>query len=549
MTAPHSYDELCEMARALGRPQGTLTVLSHGADPFGVGTPAHVRDAEWFAELWRQHMPESGGHLRRFHYKLVVLSSVAPIALPHGGFYENTINCWSTLKKAGKWARYLELIDADVIEDRRSPAPVIHLRDSFIDLPRVEIYEPSWYEAALVLGAPELPDLPALSLRRPDYPLFVAQPYHQEILVEKSDVEDICLPIARRFGLNYQQFIGQAGLRPCRELVRRVERSGRPCRIHYIYDFDPQGESMPLAVSRKIQWALRKEGLDLDIQLIPLALTKEQCSDLQLPRAPIKENDRGKGRFEERHGEGATELDALEALHPGLLERMLADAVGRYHDDTLHKRTIEAFDAAFQRLSDEVDALNESVVPRFDDDLAVLRSGLEAIEEALEPIRRQLEPIIEQAAVWRREVEQVYHRIAADLAAAAPAFGDDIEWPEAEEADEHSDPLFDSTRSYLDQIEVYKRHQDKPTERRERQKGVPWSAARRAAAAKRKPTPPVKPGGTTQAERRGRTMSATELRHAAGKSRKPWAFPCCGTCLNYSTGTTLHHPREGLAHV
>ena len=34
--------------------------------------------------------------------------------------------------------------------------------------------------------------------------------------------------------------------------------------------------------------------------------------------------------------------------------------------------------------------------------------------------------------------------------------------------DEHPDPLFDSRRSYVDQIEVYKRHQGKPTERRER---------------------------------------------------------------------------------
>jgi hypothetical protein len=34
------------------------------------------------------------------------------------------------------------------------------------------------------------------------------------------------------------------------------------------------------------------------------------------------------------------------------------------------------------------------------------------------------------------------------------------------EGDEHSDPLFDSKRSYVDQIDIYKRHQQRPTEKR-----------------------------------------------------------------------------------
>jgi hypothetical protein len=129
MSAPLGYDALCQMALELRRPQSTLTVLSHGADPFGIGTPAERRDAAWFAQLWEEHMPPSGGHLRRFHYKLVVMSSVSPIALSGGDLYENTMNCWSVLKRAGKWARYLDLIAADVVDDKRSPEPVIYLPD------------------------------------------------------------------------------------------------------------------------------------------------------------------------------------------------------------------------------------------------------------------------------------------------------------------------------------------------------------------------------------------------------------------------------------
>ena len=39
--------------------------------------------------------------------------------------------------------------------------------------------------------------------------------------------------------------------------------------------------------------------------------------------------------FEARYGEGVTELDALEALHPGELERILTPEILRYYDDTL----------------------------------------------------------------------------------------------------------------------------------------------------------------------------------------------------------------------
>jgi hypothetical protein len=49
-----------------------------------------------------------------------------------------------------------------------------------------------------------------------------------------------------------------------------------------------------------------------------------------LPRIPIKETEKRSEAFEQRHGEGATELDALEALHPGVLARILEQEIGRY---------------------------------------------------------------------------------------------------------------------------------------------------------------------------------------------------------------------------
>jgi hypothetical protein len=37
-----------------------------------------------------------------------------------------------------------------------------------------------------------------------------------------------------------------------------------------------------------------------------------------------------------------------------------------------------------------------------------------------------------------------------------------IDWPEPEEGDEDPDPLFDSTRNYMEQLDRYREHQGKP---------------------------------------------------------------------------------------
>src|SRR6266436_9708224 len=99
---------------------------------------------------------------------------------------------------------------------------------------------------------------------------------------------------------------------------------------------------MPVGVARKLEFFNYTRNLGLDITLIPVALTHEQCVEYRLPRIPIKDTVRGKARFEERFGEGQTELDALEALRPGELRRILIGHIERYYDHTVDTRVREA---------------------------------------------------------------------------------------------------------------------------------------------------------------------------------------------------------------
>jgi len=110
----------------------------------------------------------------------------------------------------------------------------------------------------------------------------------------------------------------------------------------YVSDFDPAGRSMPVAAARKIEHFVRRGMADgrglVDIALQPLILTPEQCVAYRLPRVPIKESERRAARFEHRFGEGATELDALEALHPGAIRDILQREIARFFDRALWPR-------------------------------------------------------------------------------------------------------------------------------------------------------------------------------------------------------------------
>src|SRR5262245_2078451 len=185
-----------------------------------------------------------------------------------------------------------------------------------------------------------MPPVPRLFLLPPT----ILQPRHVELWCEKTTVNDVLIELAEMYGTNVVTGAGELSVTACLRLIERAQQSDRPVRILYISDFDPAGMSMPLAVARKIEFLLRARNLNLDIQVRPVALTAEQCRELRLPRTPIKESERRRGRFEEQYGESATELDALEALHPGTLQQILENEIERYFDASLNQRLQEVAD-------------------------------------------------------------------------------------------------------------------------------------------------------------------------------------------------------------
>jgi hypothetical protein len=432
--AQENWRAIHELARKFGRPIASLLALAPQNDPFYLGE-ARLRDAEWFAELYSEHEFGFGIHLRRIHYRLI--SQEMPIRLRDGSDYLNTVECWQKLCTAASAARYAQLVPLDHFVDQRNPECEVYLPDSVIGEPRKFVVRDK-----LEVEIPETVPAPYLALFGDRL-----QPYHVEIWCEKSTVNDVLFPLARQYGLNVQTSVGEISLTRCRELVERAKRNGgRPVRIIYLSDFDPAGQSMPVAAARKLEWLADN---NCDVQLQPIALTHNQCVEYALPRTPIKETELRAARFEARFGEGATELDALEALHPGALEDILVAEIERFYDPD--------FPVAWQRTQSEAQARLDEITTE-----VLSRHGEDAdLEERLAALR-------EAAGELALDIEERNDIIEGELEEAAR--GVEFDWPEPREADEWDNPLFDGIRDYLDQIDSYKAFQGKPTRRRKRRR-------------------------------------------------------------------------------
>jgi len=425
------YNSIKELAGQTGIKTKDLIVLSSGNDPFYADVPHRRERAEWFAQTWDRFGFQHGSHLRRIHYRIA--NHAEPVLWPNGDRYLNTQNDWKALVNASLTARYLGLIQPDVLVDRRNPAPmeIAYFRDA---------PEPNVYVTAPGLDF-DLPDefpVPELVLSR----FHRDQDFLVEVWAEKSTQNDILVPLARRLGFNLVIGLGEMSETATRLAVERAVDANRPMRILYVSDFDPAGRSMPVAVARKIEHKLHSAGIDADITLQPIVLTPEQCAEFQLPRIPIDKDTKRAPKFEHRFGTGATELDALEGLHPGKLAEIIEREVCRYIDPTLQGRVRVA----------------ESEINR---EIAEVENGVSAAHtDSIEELNERYDAISANLAALVDNAEFLWERMSEELEDARPAV-DASKIPVARDPNPVEAPLYSSDRGYLEQLDAYREWQGK----------------------------------------------------------------------------------------
>lgn len=362
LEAPRTVEDLDAAARHLGIPKKKLLVLDPSNDPFNAGTPAKVRDAEWFTGLWERFGFTSEVHIRRIHYRA---QSGGDVVMPNGETYVNTESCWQTLENAAKYARDLALIDPERFADRRNPASLLYGRPrDFEPEPAAEVvygtYDPDRLAGAMRWRLPEISvfDLTAqrFSVGRVEVGGYdydpADQPYQIEVWVEKSTMNDVIGPLCRSVGATFTPGTGFTSKTRTAEMLRRARNHNRPVRVFIISDYDPAGSAMPAAIARNIEFYRDRIAPEVQFAVHHIGMTRTWAEKYDLPRAPIKDDDNRRANFEARHGEGCVELDALEALQPGALRREIRAALDPYVDDELEAR-LEGVERLARRAANE----------------------------------------------------------------------------------------------------------------------------------------------------------------------------------------------------
>jgi intein/homing endonuclease len=294
-------------------------------------------------------------------------------------------------------------------------------------------------------------DLSTEYYQGPVYNIEVAEDnsYVTEFVVhncEKSTMNDVLEPLCKHYEANLQTGLGELSITATLALVSRLERMGKPARIFYVSDFDPAGQSMPVAVSRKIEYFVRTLVLEVDVRVFPVVLTLDQVQYYRLPRTPIKETERRRGGFEGRYGEGAVELDALEALYPGQLQAILSQYIECYYDTTLEERTQQVRAV----LEGDLGLVWQQVIDRYADDITALRSAYEHLQAEFSG----------RMVDYSEQMQRLWQAIREELSLSVPHL-DAYALPQPVEASEIGDGLYNSERDYLEQIEAYKEFQGK----------------------------------------------------------------------------------------
>ena len=330
----------------------------------------------------------------------------------------------------------MQLVNPAAFSDRRNDDPVIFAAAS-PSSPHIRVYGNLWQSS---LDLPDFPEVPEYGTGG-----FTAhQHYHIEVWCEKSTMNDVLLPLCQRYGANLQTGSGELSITATLALADRLREVNKPARIFYVSDFDPAGQSMPVAVSRKLEYFIRRSWLELDVRVFPVVLTLDQVQYYQLPRTPIKETERRRLGFELRHGEGAVELDALEALYPGELTSVLSQYIEEYYDASLEVQMAEVE----AQLQERLEALRDQIVSHFADDIDLVRDEYTQLREEFTG----------RMEGCRTRLLDLWQVMKQEMALSVPRL-DGYVLPQAAIANEIGEGLYDSTRGYIEQIEAYKEFQ------------------------------------------------------------------------------------------
>ena len=279
--------------------------------------------AVWALKLYHQTGYKRRIHIRRLHYNALLQED---LKLPSGKPYRNTVEDFEFLKAAFEQARLLGLIPYDIF-----------LENSFYSKLYVSFAggaggrKKGWQmmlKRTLELAC-------KMHIKKV---LADLVPVHIELWLERTDSGDIVEKLADKYNLNVVASRSDISITSIWHFIRRINSADKPVRILHISDWTGSKETSDAA--EKIESVLMQYGLlgKIDLEVIKLSLTEEECVRYDLPPEP------------ECRGETVIELHALEAAVPGLLCSVLERYLNHFINYNCIKEAEERACNAIKRL-------------------------------------------------------------------------------------------------------------------------------------------------------------------------------------------------------
>ena len=147
------------------------------------------------------------------------------------------------------------------------------------------------------------------------------QLYHIEVWSEKDALSRQLYSVTAPYHVSLLINRGYGSCTAFYEAARRfaeAETAGKLCAILYVGDHDPSGLNM----LQDLKQRLTEFGI-ADIEIVHVALTAEQIEKYNLPPNPAKITDPRAKEYIRIHGKNSWEVDALKALAPGVLQKLV----------------------------------------------------------------------------------------------------------------------------------------------------------------------------------------------------------------------------------
>lgn len=310
---------------ATGASATELTVLTGNNDPYRVETPGKREAADWLLRRIEDiGLGERTIHLRVLHY----LSLGVP--KPDGRPYENVYADFKWLAgTAGKAARWLGLLPWEQVEDHRNAPPVVRehyrWRPRAVIALRVEVEIPEEIEPEIDVEG-----------------FWGDQSCRLVLFSEKSSLEHVLARLADRYQADLYLMTGEISDTYLHRMAADGASDGRRMIVFTFSDCDPAGWQMPISIARKLQAFRDLKFPELEFEVHRVALDREQVREHGLPSTPLKPTERRADNWKRLMGVEQTEIDALAALRPELLDELAQAAIAPFFDETLDERVDEA---------------------------------------------------------------------------------------------------------------------------------------------------------------------------------------------------------------